>query len=140
MAKNVYELMLILDPNAYAKDSAGMAEMLKSMVEKCGGTVLASRLWNEQRLAYAMDGHRKGVYWLMYMEMPGPNVSKVTRECVISETIIRHLAIKIDPRLVEALVAMARGEKPIINRSTVELDRNNAEARRGERAGVGGDD
>lgn len=111
MAKNVYELMLILDPNAYAKDPAGSAETVKALVEKCDGTVLASRLWNEQRLAYPIEGHRKGVYWLMYVEAEGPSVAKINRECVINESILRQLMIKIDPRLTDTLVAMARGEK-----------------------------
>lgn len=112
MAKNVYEMMLILDPNAYAKDPAGSAEAVKALVEKCEGTVLASRLWNEQRLAYPIEGHRKGVYWLMYVELEGPLVAKINRECVINESILRHLMIKIDPRLTDTLVALARGEKP----------------------------
>lgn len=112
MAKNVYELMLILEPNAYAKDPAGSAEAVKALVEKCEGTVLASRLWNEQRLAYPIEGHRKGVYWLMYVEVEGPQVAKINRECVINEAILRHLMIKIDPRLTDTLVAVARGEKP----------------------------
>lgn len=112
LAKNVYEMMLILEPNAYAKDPAGSAEAVKALVEKCEGTVLASRLWNEQRLAYPIDGHRKGVYWLMYVEVEGPQVAKINRESVINESILRHLMIKIDPRLTDTLVALARGEKP----------------------------
>ena len=113
MDANVYELMLILDPNMYAKDPGGMANMVKGMVESHGGSLLANRLWNEQRLAYPIDGHRKGVYWLCYFSMPGSELAKLERHCVISESIIRHLAIKIDPRLTEALVAMALGERPM---------------------------
>lgn len=112
MAKNVYELMLILDPNAYAKDPAGSAESIKTLVESCEGTVLASRLWNEQRLAYPIEGHRKGVYWLMYVEMEGPQVAKVSRAANINDLILRQMMIKIDPRLTDTLVALARGEKP----------------------------
>jgi len=110
---NVYELMLILDPNAYAKDPGGMANMVKEMIESQGGQVLANRLWNEQRLAYPINGHRKGVYWLTYFSLPGPVLAKIERQCVINDVIIRHLAIKIDPRLTETLVAMALGERPM---------------------------
>lgn len=113
MEANVYELMLILDPNAYAKDPGGMANMVKNMIESHGGNVLANRLWNEQRLAYPINGHRKGVYWLAYFSMNGPELAKIERECVITDSIIRHLAIKIDPRLTETLVAMALGERPM---------------------------
>jgi small subunit ribosomal protein S6 len=110
---NTYELMLILDPNAYAKDPGGMANMVKELIESHGGSVLANRLWNEQRLAYPIDGHRKGVYWLCYFNLVGPELAKIERQCVINDSIIRHLAIKIDPRLTETLVAMALGERPM---------------------------
>jgi len=110
---NTYELMLILDPNAYAKDPGGMANMVKEMIEAHGGSLLANRLWNEQRLAYPIDGHRKGVYWLCYFNLAGPELAKIERQCVITDSIIRHLAIKIDPRLTETLVAMALGERPM---------------------------
>lgn len=113
MQANTYELMLILDPNAYAKDPGGMANMVKEMIEAHGGTVLANRLWNEQRLAYPIEGHRKGVYWLCYFNLAGPELAKIERQCVINDSIIRHLAIKIDPRLTETLVAMALGERPM---------------------------
>ncbi len=113
MQANTYELMLILDPNAYAKDPGGMANMVKELIEAHGGSVLANRLWNEQRLAYPIDGHRKGVYWLCYFNLAGPELAKIERQCVINDTIIRHLAIKIDPRLTETLVAMALGERPM---------------------------
>lgn len=113
MQANTYELMLILDPNAYAKDPGGMANMVKEMIEAHGGSLLANRLWNEQRLAYPIDGHRKGVYWLCYFNLAGPELAKIERQCVITDSIIRHLAIKIDPRLTETLVAMALGERPM---------------------------
>lgn len=113
MEANVYELMLILDPNNYAKDPGGMANMVKGMIESHGGSVLANRLWNEQRLAFPIDGHRKGVYWLTYLSINGGDLAKIERQCVITDSIIRHMAIKIDPRLTETLVAMALGERPM---------------------------
>lgn len=109
--------MLILDPNQYAKDQAGAAQSISALVEKADGTVLASRLWNEQKLAYPIDGHRKGTYWLVYLEIEGVKVKDLNRNCQLAENIIRHMAIRIDPRLTETLVAMARGEKPIVSRA-----------------------
>ena len=60
MAQNVYENMVILDPNKYAQDPSGLAGQIPNLVAKCGGEVLVSRLWNEQKLAYPIDGHKKG--------------------------------------------------------------------------------
>ena len=36
------------------------------MIEEAGGEMLVSRLWEERRLAYPIEGHRKGTYWLTY--------------------------------------------------------------------------
>lgn len=112
MATNVYECMFILDSNRYARDPAGVSGQIPQMIEKCGGEVLASRLWNEQRLAYPINGHRKGAYWLTYFRMESEQVATFNRECRLSDSILRNLTLKVDPRLVDTLVAHARGERP----------------------------
>ena len=101
--------MFIYDSNRYAKDPGGISKLADDLIAKYGGEVLVSRLWNEQRLAYPIDGHRKGTYWLTYFSMPGANLTEFNRDCEISEDILRHLAVKIDGRLVETLVAHASG-------------------------------
>lgn len=110
MAANVYECMYILDSNRYAREGRAVADTLTKMVEDLGGEVLASRLWNEQKLAYPIDGHRKGAYWLMYFRMESTHLSQFDRACQLNENVIRKLALKVDPRLVDAFVAHARGE------------------------------
>lgn len=112
MAQSVYECMLIFDSNRYARDPGGMATMVPQMIEKCGGEVLASRLWNEQKLAYPIDGHKKGTYWLTYFRLDGTRLTEFARSCRLNESILRQLTLKVDPRLVDALVSRARGERP----------------------------
>ncbi len=110
MAKNVYETLLILDSNKYARDPGGVAAALSEMVEAIDGTVLASRLWMEQRLAYPMDGHQKGTYWLLYFEAEGKRLAELDRAFTLHEGVVREMTLRIDPRLVEAMLANARGE------------------------------
>ena len=110
MAQNVYECMIILDPNKYAQDPGGMGGQIPKLVDRFGGEVLVSRLWNEQKLAYPIDGHRKGTYWLTYFRLEAGKLSEFNREISINETILRSLTLKVEPRLVEALVAHAKGE------------------------------
>ncbi len=112
MAKNVYECMFIFNANSYAKNPAGVAKTVEDMIKGVDGKVLASRLWNEQKLAYPINGQRKGAYWLTYAEIDSPNMSKLNRACQLNDSVLRHLAVKIDPRLVDAMVAVAKGETP----------------------------
>lgn len=110
MARNVYECLFILDSNRYARDPGGVSAMIPQMIEELDGKVLANRLWNEQKLAYPIDGHQKGTYWLTYFEFESTRLTELNRACQLNESILRQLVLKIDPRLVEAMVAHARGE------------------------------
>lgn len=112
MAENVYECMFIFNANAYARNPAGAAASVDELVTSNGGEILASRLWNEQKLAYPIKGHRKGAYWLSYFRVDSSQLVKFNRACQLNDSILRHLAIKLDPRLVEPMVAVAKGEVP----------------------------
>ena len=111
MAHNVYECMLIYDPNSYARDPAGVGNKITKMVSNCGGEMLVSRLWNEQKLAYPIRGHRKGTYWLSYFRLDSTKLTEFNRACRLEDDIIRSLTLRVDPRLVDTLVAHAKGEQ-----------------------------
>lgn len=112
MAVNVYEGMFLLDSNRYARDPGGVSSQVNQLVERCGGELLASRLWSEQKLAYPIEGHRKGTYWLTYFRMDSLRQPDLTRACQLDENVLRNLIIKIDDRLVDALVAHAQSGGP----------------------------
>jgi small subunit ribosomal protein S6 len=121
--------MFILNANAYARNPVGAGETVEKTITSAGGTILASRLWNEQKLAYPVNGQRKGVYWLTYFEVESTEMPKFNRACQLQEMILRHLAIKIDPRLVEMLVAVAKGERQM---PTVEIASDAKSDKRGD--------
>jgi small subunit ribosomal protein S6 len=110
LASNVYECLFILDSNRYARDPNGVAVTIPKAVEEFGGEILASRLWNEQKLAYPIKGQRKGTYWLAYFRLDSSHLSEISRDLKLNEAVLRNLVIKLDPRLVDAMVAHAKGE------------------------------
>ena len=110
MAANVYEGMFILDPNRYARNPGEISGQIPDMVTKCGGEMLVSRLWNEQKLAFPIKGHRKGTYWLTYFRLDGGKIGELTHQCRLNESVLRNLILRVDPRLVDTLVAHAKGE------------------------------
>ena len=107
MSQNVYEGMFILDSNRYARDAAGTVAQIPSTVEQLGGKMLASRLWEERRLAYPIKGHRKGTYWLTYFRLEGDQLTNLSRQFQLNEAIIRNLVLKIEPRIADAMVQHA---------------------------------
>ena len=107
MTENVYEGMFILDSNRYARDPGGISAKIEELVKEAGGSMLVSRLWEERRLAYSIKGHRKGTYWLSYFRVSGDQIAGLNRQCQITDEILRHLVLKVDPRIVDALVSHA---------------------------------
>ena len=115
---NVYEGMFILDPAKYARDPAATSQQISDMVVQNGGTVLASRLWDERKLAYPINGQKKGIYWLTYFKMPGGGITPLERQCDINDDIIRKLILKVDPRIADALVQHALAGETTQRRSS----------------------
>jgi small subunit ribosomal protein S6 len=101
---------LILDSNQYARDPGGVSKTIGDLVSNAGGNVLVNRLWMEQKLAYPIDKHQKGTYWLTYFELNGVEMPKIDRALSLCEPVLRHMTIRLDPRLVEPVLANARGE------------------------------
>lgn len=107
MAANVYEGMFILDSNRFGRDPETVSNQIPAMIEKLGGEMLVSRLWEERRLAYPVKGQRKGTYWLTYFRLDSEKLGDLRRQCQITEDILRVLFLKVEPRIVDALVAHA---------------------------------
>ncbi len=108
MAENVYEGMFILDANRFSREPDVISGRIAKLVQAAGGEMLVSRLWEERRLAYPVKGHRKGAYWLTYFRLDPSKLSELNRNCQLDEAILRFLFLKVDPRIVDALVAHAQ--------------------------------
>ena len=123
MADNTYEGMFLLDSAKYAANPDAVTTEVLGIVSKAGGTVLASRPWQDGKLAYAIDGHKKGLYFLAYFRMGGNGIPEVLRSCKLSETVIRQLILKVEPALVEPLLAIAQGDgAPLTNFGAIDSD------------------
>lgn len=108
MAATVYEGMFILDSNRYAREGTAVADSVNQLIEKNGGKLLVSRLWDDRRLAYPIGQHKKGTYWLTYFSMESTSLPTLTHDLRLNDTVLRNLFIKIDPRLVDAMVEHAK--------------------------------
>lgn len=110
MPANVYECMFLLDATKVQGDVPAAAQQLHSLFEKHDAEVLASRPWSEGRLAYPINKQKKGLYYLTYFRSEGKNIVNIENDCKLNDMIMRMLVLKIDPKLVEPMLEMARDE------------------------------
>lgn len=129
MATQCYDCFLIFDSNKYNRDPGGVAGTLQQLIENLGGEILASRLWEERKLAYPINGQSKGTYWITYFNMDTSRMTEFNRACQLDENILRFLVTTVDPRLIDTLVAHAlgkvtetRAEEPVAVGAGIDID------------------
>ena len=120
MPVNVYECMFLLDTNKVAGDVPAAAKQLHDILERNQAEVLASRPWDERRLAYPINGHKKGLYYLTYFRTEGKNVAPIEHDCSLNETILRTLILKVDPKHVDIMLQLARDEHAVALQTVTE--------------------
>jgi small subunit ribosomal protein S6 len=108
LATNVYEGMFILDSNWYARDPNAASALVQKMIEGVGGEVLASRLWEDRRLAYPIKNRRRGAYWLTYFRLDSAKLNGIYKAINLSDQTLRALLLKVDARIADTLVEHAQ--------------------------------
>ena len=111
MAENTYEGMFLVDSGQYNSNPDGTTNEITEILEKAGATIVANRPWQDGKLAYPVDGHRKGVHFLTFFKMGGGGVTELNRACRLSGVVLRHLVIKHPPSLFDAMVDALQGHE-----------------------------
>jgi small subunit ribosomal protein S6 len=91
-----YEGMFLVDPNKYTEDPEVVEGEVKTLLEKHGANIVQFERWDDRKLAYEIDGHKRGVYLLTHFEMPGDGVDAMARETRIIDSILRQLVVRLD--------------------------------------------
>lgn len=93
MALRGYELMFLLDSGKFATNPEAGEATVKGMLDKIGAEVIAARPWQENKLAYEIEGHRKGLYYLTYIKVESTRLNDLNRMCQLEDLVLRHMAI-----------------------------------------------
>jgi small subunit ribosomal protein S6 len=113
MPANVYECMFLLDTSKVAGDTANADKQLRTIFERNNAEVLVSRPWDERRLTYPIRNQKKGLYYLTYFSAEGKSLVGIEHDCKLTEMILRQMVLKIDPKMVEQMLAIAKGEHAV---------------------------
>jgi small subunit ribosomal protein S6 len=104
VAVNTYEILFLLDPNKFSSDPDGTTKVINDLIEHYGGEILYSRPWGEPKLAYPIKNFKKGSYLLTYFKGDSKGIPQLEHDCRLSEVILRHLVIRLHPKIAEKVV------------------------------------
>jgi len=102
-----YELMLVLRPDLADDKVQSSLERTARAIAGGGGQIVKQAPWGRRRLAYPIDHHREGSYYVILFEAPATAIAELERGLLISEEVLRHLVTR-----VERPVRASRGQDP----------------------------
>jgi small subunit ribosomal protein S6 len=104
--------MFLLDSTKAAAAWDETVKHVHDVLTKHSSQIVASRQWDERRLAYSIKGHKKGTFLLTYFKTEGTKLKEITADCHLSDLILRELILKVHPKLEEQLVNQAMTSSP----------------------------
>ena len=91
----LYEAMFLVQTNI-ASDSEATKGMIRTIMDRAHAELLVCRLWDERRLAYDIDKHKRAAYVLCYFRANGTAISSMERDVQLSEHLLRVLVLRAD--------------------------------------------
>jgi len=94
--QNLYEGMYIISAKL-SDDARGKAfDKIKTAITERGGEIVKVHDQGRKRLAYEIDGHREGHYYVMYFNTEPANIAEFWKEYHLSEDLIRFATLRTD--------------------------------------------
>jgi small subunit ribosomal protein S6 len=100
----LYEGMFLFPQSATANLQEAI-DHLKGILEKCEASIINFKKWDDRRLAYEIDGNKRGVYFLVYFNAPTSSISNLERRCNQSEQLLRMMVTRAEHLPTETIEA-----------------------------------
>lgn len=91
---NRYETIIVINPNLEAEDVERIVSDVQEIISGSGGIVGKVHNWGKKRLAYDVQGHRDGIYVLIYFEAEPTLIQTLARHFGLTERVIKYMTVK----------------------------------------------
>jgi small subunit ribosomal protein S6 len=92
----LYDLMILLDPNAPDERHAAIVTEVESMVTS-GGELVGHHDWGLRRLAYEIDHRPEAAYHLFQFKGAGELLDRLDQRLKITDGVLRFRIIRLKP-------------------------------------------
>lgn len=92
-----YELTVLVHPDLEA-DLETPLGVIRAIVMGNKGTIKSEDIWGKKRLAYRIAKEDFAVYVYMEISLPASAVAKVDSTLNITDSVLRHLLVSVDPK------------------------------------------
>ena len=132
-----YEAMFLFPPPGVV-DVDGMVKNAQGIIERHGGKILVIKKWDERKLAYEVNGQKRGTYIIAFFTATGEAVGPIERDVKLNEQVLRVMVTKADHLNEDEMNAVE--PQPIVREERPSWERDDRGGFRGGDRGPRGDD
>ena len=92
--QNLYEGMYVVSATLSEDARHKALEKIQKGITDRGGEILKIHDQGRRRLAYEIDGHREGYYFLIYFNSPASAITELWQEYHLHEDLIRFITLR----------------------------------------------
>ena len=92
---NQYEAMFLLGPS-FATEIENAQKLVRGMIEKHDGQIIVMKKWDERKLAYELEGQKRGLYVITFFKALSAAIGAIEREVNLSDQVLRVLITRAD--------------------------------------------
>lgn len=92
----LYEGLFLLNQQNVASDYTGCIDHLKDIFARAEAEIVALSKWDERRLAYEIEGQKRGTFILVHFNARSKQIANIERDCSLSELVLRALILRAD--------------------------------------------
>ncbi|MGE0199173.1 MAG: 30S ribosomal protein S6 [Simkaniaceae bacterium] len=93
-SKRLYEGMYILNASLSEEALKKALERITKTIEESGGEIQKIHEMGRKKLAYEIDGHKQGQYFLLYFSVVPSLITEMWREYHLNEDLIRFMTMR----------------------------------------------
>ncbi len=93
---HLYEGLFLISQGAIAGDPAAATQHVQDMLDRAEATTRVIHKWDERKLAYPIEGQKRGTFFLAYFDARPTQIANIERDCNLSETVLRVMMTRCD--------------------------------------------
>lgn len=94
--QNLYEGMYVISATLSDDARHKALDRIQAGITGHGGEIKKIHEQGRRRLAYEIDGHREGYYYIIYFSAPPSAISELWQEYHLNEDLIRFITLRTD--------------------------------------------
>jgi len=96
LSHNLYEGMFLMTQGSVTAGIESALDIVRGMLERADAEIIHLYRWEERKLAYPIDGQKRGTFLLTHFNAPPQAIAAVERECNLSEDVLRAMMTRAD--------------------------------------------